>query len=100
MSLYDLPKDLLIKLITHIEDETKKKYEKRLALVEAKCKMLEKMSRRITVVECSGPECYSTMCCSDYGFDNEYLNCEYIDTCDNCGYDYCNEHYQSHNCEH
>jgi len=98
MSLYDLPKDILIKLITEIEENTQKKYERKVAHAEAKCKMLEKIASRITIIECGKIDCYATMVSSDYGEDNEYLDCENIDVCEKCYYEYCDEHLNTHEC--
>ena len=99
MSLYDLPKDILIKIITEIEEKTRNEYERKLAHAEAKYNLLEKMARRITIVECSEIDCYATMVASDYGDDNEYLECSYLDVCEKCYYDYCDEHLNNHDCK-
>lgn len=96
-NLYDLPKDMLIKLITTIEQNTIEKYEKKLVYAETRYKIIEKMALRVTIFECE--KCSGIMVSSDYGCDNEYLNCDCIDACNKCGYDYCDQHLHEHDCK-
>lgn len=61
MNLHDLPKDMLVKLVSTIEEETKKKYEdeiRKLRIRESLCnKFLQETGFHIE--KCSFPKCES-----------------------------------------
>jgi len=97
-NLYSLPKDLLIKLIARIRDDTEKEYEKKLEYYKIRFDLMDKSrySQRYPIGfnECTYPGCEALQAA-----DGEYdhlatYKCKDIEICEICEHEYCDKHIQ------
>jgi len=103
MNLYNLPKDMLVKMVTEIQRETKDEYEKKLKEIEKKLSMAIDAGN-IYFIYCEEKDCKNYCARGDDYSDNffcckicnNYLCEEHNFICENCDKFYCKMCYDSH----
>jgi hypothetical protein len=90
MDLYDLPKDMLVKLVATIREDSHKDLKAEKKKLKRKLKEVIELGN-IGIYKCSGNKCEST-----YMFTHRYheksREFENFKNCDLCNEDYCSKH--------
>lgn len=92
-NLYDLPKDMLIKLVTTIREEAKKDYEKEIFLLKEEKRMYREISKT-NFYYCSYGKC-NAMWATNGKSEDSYSGCSDFDFCecaDGMSLCYCDKH--------
>ena len=84
-NLYKLPKDILVKLVSEIQDMTEKKYED-LKLLK---KYIDLCDSEIEIHRCNFKKCQNYITEGHIGTEG---NCEYIKKCIICSLEFCCDH--------
>ena len=99
-TLYDMPKDMLVKLICTIRDDINKEWVEKYNNLEIRYNLITQVSNNsfypISIKSCSFPRCQS-MTCGDRNTDFNH-NCDNIRYCVNCGEPFCNKHREGDFC--
>ena len=86
MELYSLPKDILIKLISTIREDTIKEYDEKIKFIK------EEFNHCISIEKCSFLNCDATLFLDKHiNFPNCY-KCYFMGCCKGCLKYYCNKH--------
>ena len=97
--LYSLPKDMLVKLIATIREDTikeiSKKYEDQMKDLQIRYDLMKEVSDYstypISVEQCSFPNC-EAMWGSNGRDTDSYYKCDDRDWCESCGKMFCQQH--------
>ena len=99
-TLYDMPKDMLVKLICTIRDDINIEWAEKYNNLEIKCHLMSQVSNNsldpIDIKSCSFPRCQSMTGCDRYTEFNH--NCDNIRYCVKCGELFCNKHEEGYLC--
>ena len=100
-TLYDIPKDMLVKLICTIRDDINNEWTKKYKDLEIRYNLMRQVSinsrNPIYIESCSFPGCQSLMCSNDRDTDF-YHNCDDMRYCDGCETLFCNKHREGYFC--
>jgi hypothetical protein len=98
MSLYSLPKDILVQLVSTIGDDYKKeieKLEKENEEIKIRLKLIREASNNsaypIDLIYCKFPNCKAIMA-SNFRDKDATRNCEVIVFCEDCDESFCDKH--------
>lgn len=95
MDLYSLPKDILVKLISTIREDTIQEYSKKIEELDIKLRLIREVSYNsiypIELSYCSFPDCKS-ISASNYRDKDAFHNCEDMVFCDLCADTFCDKH--------
>ena len=86
--LYSLPKDMLVKLVSMIREDTIKEYEEKIELYQEKNCVMKNLK---IYHECSFPKCRAFQIIAGMR-GIKHFNCKGIMRCRNCMEYFCDEH--------
>jgi hypothetical protein len=101
MDLYSLPKDMLIKLVSTIREDTIKEYTEKMEDLQIRFNLMKEVSVNsqypIWVDKCSFLDCKGIYASDGRDYDASH-NCEEIFYCKNCDELFCDQHIKNFLC--
>lgn len=94
-NLYDLPKDILIKLLITVREDIEKEYIEEIIYLNKKIDTFREVAPGVEVNNCDFPNCKALYC---RNFETSYVKCSYMvrHFCDGL---YCDKHINIHECK-